>query len=227
MASNIEVVVGQQGTQNFPVTNKFASRTHCRITYDAANRMFTVEDLDSANGTYIIDDNRGFENVKFYRVTKVTVPHGTWLNLGGTEVGQGQRVLVDRVLMDDGNDYSPEFRLYTRKLAEYHAEEEALEQRAKTAQRKFTFLKLGMSVLFMGLIVILQSVVPWLNRPGVTMFASMGAMTFCSFFNWDGAKKAAKALKKNSQLYFLCPKCGKPLSEFSINQQACINCKAQ
>ncbi|MDE5975337.1 MAG: hypothetical protein K2G69_02170, partial [Muribaculaceae bacterium] len=44
---------------------------------------------------------------------------------------------------------------------------------------------------------------------------------------FSGDAKALKELRKKREKLFLCPKCGKPLAEFDIEQGQCSRCKAK
>lgn len=230
------LILGTEGTQSFPITNHFVSRNHCRVSYDPNTRMFTVEDLNTPNGTFIMDDSNGLENLQFYRVTRVSVPHGTWLNLGGTHIGQGQRVLVDHLLKNeigpDGKtrlDYSSEFRTLSRKYDEYEASLRNIQERNRRQQKIFNWVKVGISVGFLLIIGALQHYTDWgpIKQPGVMMGASILTMVVSNLINFEGNRKAIETLRKNAKEYFVCPKCGQSLSEFSIRQRACQYCKAQ
>ena len=52
-----EFIIGKEGDQKFKISEKRnkVSRKHCKITIDD-NGQWYVDDLDSTNGTYIIDE---------------------------------------------------------------------------------------------------------------------------------------------------------------------------
>ena len=47
-----EVIIGKEGTQKFPINNSRVSRQHAKITVSDSGQ-WTLEDLNSTNGTYI------------------------------------------------------------------------------------------------------------------------------------------------------------------------------
>ena len=54
------IILGREGNQPFPIKDEFdgVSRKHAQITINDHGDWF-LEDLDSANGTYIRDESTG------------------------------------------------------------------------------------------------------------------------------------------------------------------------
>lgn len=66
-----EVIIGKEGTQKFPINNSRVSRQHAKITVSDSGQ-WTLEDLNSTNGTYIIDDNDELVQIKKVNITEFT-----------------------------------------------------------------------------------------------------------------------------------------------------------
>lgn len=66
-----EVIIGKEGTQKFPINNSRVSRQHAKITVSDSGQ-WTLEDLNSTNGTYIIDDNDELVQIKKVSITEFT-----------------------------------------------------------------------------------------------------------------------------------------------------------
>ena len=52
----LEVIIGKEGTQRFAINGSRVSRQHAKITVTDSGQWI-LEDLNSTNGTYIINEN--------------------------------------------------------------------------------------------------------------------------------------------------------------------------
>ena len=68
-----EFIIGKEGEQKFKISEKRnkVSRKHCKITIDD-NGQWYVDDLDSTNGTYIINEEGEIVQVRHYPITEFT-----------------------------------------------------------------------------------------------------------------------------------------------------------
>ena len=73
--SKIQIVLGKEGNQKFPILNAGVSRRHALLTIE--NNRWILEDLNSTNGTYI-SENGG----PFRRISKVEITEDTCIRLG-------------------------------------------------------------------------------------------------------------------------------------------------
>ncbi len=211
--------------QGFPITCKFTSKDHCSISYDEHTNMFTVNDHNSANGTWIMDDSQGLDKMQFYRVKAVTVPAGTWLNLGGTALGNGHHFLVDHILQRNPNDFSREFSIIQQRYAQHKEWQERVQEKVKKKQVTMNILR---GIITLVIAVGLYAVLPQDLKIVGTILGGVIAGTIVTILTIkDKNREAMKTAQDNAKSYFLCPKCGKPLNEYMINALQCLSCKAQ
>ena len=100
-----EFIIGKEGTQKFliPLTKTRVSRQHARITIDD-NGVWTLEDLNSTNGTFIIDDEGELRQIR-----RMVIGEFTRIVLAD-QTQMGFSFIAHHVIEDDPNDYRAEFR---------------------------------------------------------------------------------------------------------------------
>ena len=67
----LEVIIGKVGTQKFAINGERVSRQHAKITVTDSG-LWILEDLNSTNGTYIIDENDELIQIKRVSITEFT-----------------------------------------------------------------------------------------------------------------------------------------------------------
>lgn len=72
----MQIILGTEGDQPFPIKQAGVSRRHALITI-SDNGRWTLEDLNSSNGTFIRDKNGDLR-----RISKVDIEPMTFINLG-------------------------------------------------------------------------------------------------------------------------------------------------
>lgn len=214
-------VIGRCGISSIsiPVEKDSVSGEHVKITVSDEG-SWELEDLDSANGTYVKDENGDFQRV--YK--KVIDPH-TIIRLG--REGHNSYVFMAHRVEAEDDSYNFEFR-YLKKLLKRQLEEE--EQLENRNARNMKIVKCA-SPLAMVLCIVAQYIVPGLkNDANLNLWISRGAMALAPvavglFFGIDA--RSVKALRQKRQKLLTCPKCGFPVSEFDINNMQCSRCKAK
>ena len=99
-----EFIIGKEGDQKFKISEKRnkVSRKHCKITIDD-NGQWYVDDLDSTNGTYIIDENGEMVQVSHYPITEFT------RIILADQTPFGYSFIAHHVLEEDPLNYRKEF----------------------------------------------------------------------------------------------------------------------
>ena len=67
----LEVIIGKEGTQRFAINGSRVSRQHAKITVTDSGQWI-LEDLNSTNGTYIINENDELVQIKRVNITEFT-----------------------------------------------------------------------------------------------------------------------------------------------------------
>lgn len=202
-----------------PADKVGVSGSHVKISIDE-NGRWEVEDLNSANGTYVRDEDGNFQ-----RVFKKKIDEDSIIRLG--QGGHNSFVFMAHRVIAQDNSYEYEFRKLRNLLKCQMEEEEALELRNA---RNMKIVKAA-SPLAMGLCVVAQYAIPGLkDDANLNLWISRGAMALAPvvigmFFGIDA--HAVKSLKQKRIRLLTCPKCGYPVSEFDIQNMQCSRCKAK
>lgn len=209
-------IIGRNGNQPFKITSESVHGEHARITITEQGGWI-LEDLKggNSNGTYI----QG-EDGEFHKVYRVNITPDTVIRLanGGH---RSYTFMAHRVLAVE-NDFSYEFKIlrkmYKKQLAQ-EKKQEALNVRNGWIAKCSTLVP----YLFCPVVETCMEVKIDVNiRYALIMVSPIIAGLF---FRNDNAK--LKKIKERRLKIFVCPKCGRPLSEFDINNMQCSICKAE
>lgn len=204
-----EIIIGREGNQLFPITNDGVSGQHARLVVEDNGTMF-LEDLDSLNGTYVRNADGEFERVKRINVTDTDIVR---LGRGGMH---STSFWVHHLLVSDVNDYSYEFQciidLYKNDIK---TTLDALWK--KNDMRDWCtiaapIIGLALSFLFAD------------NALLIRLAITLPSLAVGLFF--VGFGKKLRNINARRQRFIVCPRCGRPLSDFDIEQQQCTMCKA-
>lgn len=199
----MEIIIGRNGNQPFPINNAGVSNLHAKMS--VVDDLWILEDLDSTNGTFIQDKDGIWQRIAKKQITPDTV-----IRLGDTSVN-GITFWASRLQKKESDDYAEEFAC----IASLN---DALEEEKKELQKKARLKKLIPSIVQMAIIL---GTLPLKN-----MWVVRGAMIVGSFVNvlidYNGPLTAL--LEKKRRL-LVCPKCGKPLTDFELQRCQCSNCK--
>ena len=216
-----EFIIGSAASSAIPVpaTARGVSGQHVKITVSDHGR-WQLEDLDSANGTYIKDFNGDFQ-----RVFNKVIDENTNIRLGPE--GHSSYTFMAHRALGEGDDYAYEFKQLKKRLSE----QEQLEAEVEARNARNMKVVKAASPIAMGLCIAAQYCIPGLKSDAnLNLWISRGAMAIAPlaigmFFGID--TKAVKQLKQRRVKVMTCPKCGYPISEFDIHNMQCTRCKAK
>lgn len=214
----MEYIIGRassDGMVKVPATCDRVSGTHARITVDDYG-TWTLEDLDSKNGTFVRDDNGEFQRVYRKQISKKTV-----IRLGSG--GSGCFVFTaGHVQAPEPDNYEYEFHQMKKLL---RAQQDKEQKKEKAIERNGWIAKFsGFGVI--GICALLGSI------KGVDIDPTMRYILISSapvvvglLFKGDAA--ALKSLRRKRDKIIVCPRCERPLSEFDVEHCQCSRCKAR
>lgn len=211
-------VLGRGGTQPFPIADSKTrvSREHALLTVSDDGRWI-LEGLDSANGTYIVD-----ENGELIKIKKVAIQEFTRIVLGD-QTKMGFTFLAHHVIEDDPSDYRREFR----HVMDIHSQ--ALREKADLdeKERKKANLRYLPSIISALIGLLLTFLLPSEMKPYSVSFTVIITTLLTVIVNKTAAnKKGLKRFNSHYSKLLLCPKCGRLLTENDFNNQMCCACQA-
>ena len=209
-------VIGRTGNQPFKIASESVHGEHAKITITEHGKWI-LEDLkgENGNGTYIQD-----EYGEFHRVYRVSITPDTIIRLanGGH---RSYTFMAHRVLASE-NDFSYEFKVLSRmykKLQEQEKINESMNVRNRWIERFSTFITLVSCCIIEK---ITNS--DWIGN--LKMPLMMFAPTLAGLLLPNGNVRI-KRLKEQRLKTIVCPGCGRPLSDFDVNNMKCSICKAK
>ena len=203
------IIVGKEGEQNFEITGTMVSRKHAQVSVDD-NGTWMLQDLGSANGTYVRDANGNF-----VKVDKVTITPDTFICLGASNA-QGCMFYACH-LFNAQDDFYHEFQLlanYSKRFGLEYAK----------AEKQATYIMKGIacvSLLMLGLsFAVEQSKAIMLLRVGTAL------STLYSLF--ANPKKKLMEISERAGNFYRCPNpgCYYQLSAKDIANCQCPRCRA-
>lgn len=206
---NRQIIIGKNGEQKFPITNAGVSRHHARITI--TDNGWLLEDLNSTNGTYVRDENGNFERVLSKRIHEDTV-----IRLGDSSIN-GYTFWAHHVLEENPNDYGYEFT----RISEFHKNlSEEKRYWVRRCQRKIRNTRILVTLSGPLLFLTLASIFK-INMGYIIVACITGALQQLvpQKINTDQIDNKIKSM-------LVCPRCGRPLSEYEIKSQQCMACKS-
>lgn len=211
--------IGRKGTQNFSLAGREkVSDLHARITID--DDTWTVEDLGSVNGTYIVNRHGDIVQIRRKRITAFTR-----VILADT-TAMGYSFFPYHLTLSDPKDYREEFRRMACQYQEMKQERAQLEETIKLRRVRMSLLPVVVSCII-G--IVLRTM--FRDNPNVT-FLIIGIMSAVTaslnvLVTWYNNKdKSMKEFTERMQHTVMCPQCGKLLSDYDMTNQICPFCKA-
>lgn len=216
-----EYIIGRtsESPVKVPAEKVGVSGSHVKITVNE-NGTWELEDLNSANGTFLKDNNGNFQ-----RVFKKIISENSIIRLG--QEGHDSFVFTAHRAVSSDPSYAYEFKQLRKQLKSIIEEETILERKN---QRNMKIVKAA-SPIALGLCVLAQYGIPGLKeKADLNLWISriaMGAapVVIGAFFGVD--MQAVKAQKQKRTKLLTCPQCGYPISEFDIQNMQCSRCKAK
>ena len=211
-----EFIIGRASSSpvKVPPDREGVSMKHIRITISESG-VWTLEDLESANGTSVRD-----EDGEFKRVFKKQISESDVIRIGPAGA-YGFMFTARRVIYPDSS-YQYEFKQLKATLRRFKEEEKKKEDRMEINGGISKCAGMGV----VAVVTLLDKITPIEIDPNTRYMLIAAAPILMGFF-FKGQNKALKALRMRRQKVMLCPSCGKPISEFDIQEGQCSRCKAK
>lgn len=205
-----EILIGRspESTIKIPEDRDRVSSRHIKIRV-SENGVWTLEDLQSTNGTYVRDDDG-----RFHRVYTKQISESDIIRLGNGGASSFT-FMAHRVLNPTGS-YAFEFQQLRHAFRDHISQEEKKEKRIEIAGwvNSCTAAAVFLITWAFGLDIMIR-------------FVLMSVAPILGKFLFSGDSKELKELRKKRERLFRCPKCGSPISPFDIEAGQCSRCKAQ
>jgi hypothetical protein len=204
-------IVGRFGNQPFKIASDGVSSEHARITQQDNGEWF-IEDLkgDNGNGTFVKD-----ENGDFVRIYNKKVNENTVVRLG--KGGYHSYLFTIHHLLSQPDDYEYEFKLLREKSKELSAE-------LKRIQKKNKMMTTAGNIVVQLSVGLLAVLVTRKMSIGFIILA-VARVVFNYIFKPD--KKEILNVQQKMKKLITCPRCGKPLSEYEMDNRSCLTCHAK
>lgn len=212
--------IGRKGNQNFPLDKKEkVNDLHARLVV-SDDGVWTLEDLGSLNGTFIITENGEQVEVRKKQITEFTR-----IVLADTSV-MGASFFAHHLVEHDPDDYRKEFRHLVRQHGIVSRQKAAMEESIKQ-RRMFLSILPAVTSSFMGVSARLlfgnSSNIVYIIIGMMSAVTAVLNMVIAWYNNRD---KSLKVFSMRMQNLLLCPRCGFPLSDYNLQSQQCPACKA-
>lgn len=205
------IIIGKEGDQPFKINSSGVSRRHACITVSDDGQSWMLEDLGSANGTFV----RNPENGLLRRAEKIEITPMTFICLG-PDNAHGCSFYARQVLPENYDKYDQEYA-YLRDVTQIY--DEKLEKVDRNI-RIIKYIGLIVNIGMLGASFFLPSQNSiWLFRGG-TLVTSLLTMMY------DGAAYK-KRVEKERERFSHCPNpnCNYKLRPADIINYQCPKCK--
>jgi len=203
-------IIGREGNQPFTISQEGVSREHAKLTIDD-NGKWTLEDLNSGNGTFIRNEEGDLE-----QIGKKTISERTYICLGPDNIN-GCKFYARQLIAP--KDYQREFDL----LEEIDND---IEERLDKADDKSKLIRKAIAIIsmvgFFGSFIVEDNGIRTMLLRVST--AATGASSM--FYDPNKQKKQLKALREK---LFGCPNpaCSHNLSSKEVRNRKCAKCGAK
>lgn len=204
-------IVGRCGNQPFKIAADGVSAEHAKVI--VRDGQWFIEDLNSRNGVFIRN-----EKGEFVRVYKKKIDEDTIIRLG--QGGHHSYTFMAHRLCAAENDCSYEFMMLKKKLAELSEEEIRLD----TISSRNGWIAKCSGVGMVFICILLGKFIHIDSNLRYILIAFAPILIGLAFRN-DSLK--LKEIKARRKCFIVCPKCGKPLSDFEVENMQCNSCKAK
>lgn len=205
----IEIVIGKQGEQKFPINNAGVSRRHARIIVD--NGHWILEDLNSTNGTFVRDEKGDYQ-----RVSRIEIGEDTMIRLGD-ESSNGYAFMAHHAIEPDPDNYSYEFS----RLRQWRDELKKEKERCQSRTRNRGLVQIAISIVIIGV-----TFIPGIESHIQMLILRVGMLLPPLYNFFVQGKNRMQKIYDRQQRLLVCPRCGRPLSDYEINKELCLTCKA-
>lgn len=214
-----EFIIGRDGHQPFRITNTGVSRKHAKITVTKSDeewKDWTIEDLNSDNGTFILNKRGKWVEVK----SRISITEDTIIRLG-QEYGFGIRFMAHRLIAKDKDDYRYEF-------AEMQTLNEKLDKERRGLKHR-ELLRIVLLIVAVGIAFIPDDMFPskYLNSVVNRLTIIVPALV-ATWVGWQG-KRDKEALDQRQESNAVCPnpECNHQLDKNSQKRLECPKCKSR
>lgn len=212
----LEVIIGKEGTQKFAINGERVSRQHAKITVTDSGQWI-LEDLNSTNGTYVIDENDELVQIKRVNITEFT------RIVLADQTSMGFTFYAHHILEDNPKNYQQEFR-YVLQIHDKAIKEKA-EIDAKLQKKNMVKFLPGFISAMIGLVLTL--LLPLHQKVYGVAVTAVFTTILQAFINiYIGKDSKLKTFNNKYSNKLICPCCTKPLSEIEFKNQMCSRCKA-
>lgn len=211
-----EIIIGRSAVSPLKVPDDRVgvSGKHAKITV-TDDGAWKLEDLDTPNGTFIRNEQGDFDRVYSKDISETDV-----IRLGND--GANSFTFTARRALHPDDPYRFEFNHLKKILANLKEEEAKKEHRIEINGWITKLSGAGVMVLC----AILSSIKGIDIDPNVRIgLVAIAPILVGLIFNGD--KKSLKVLKKRREKFMVCPKCGRRITEFDLEQGQCSKCKAK
>ncbi|MBD5296307.1 MAG: FHA domain-containing protein [Bacteroides sp.] len=213
---NKEYIIGRNNDSpiKVPANKVGVSGRHAKIVI-ASDGSWYLEDLSSTNGTFIRN-----EDGEFIKVFSKQIKDSDIIRLGNG--GVNSFTFTARRIIANDESYAYEFKQLKRAL-KLQREKEA--EKEKKIELNGWISKLsGLGAI--AVCALLGSIEGVTIDPN-TRYILIACAPVVVGLIFSGDQKAYKALRRKREKILTCPKCGKPLPEYDIEEGQCSRCKAQ
>ncbi len=201
---------GAEGMVVIPEGKKSVSHNHAKITINP-DGTWILEDLKSANGTFIRNNNGDFR-----RVSRLQITPDTTIRLGTGDTF-GFTFMAHHVIADSPESYEYEFRQLSKAM---ELQLEAEHEKEKVIERNGWIAKCS------GLLLVLPCMLLGGGIDPTTRYILIAVAPVLVGFIFKNDMPRLKAIRKRREKVIVCPKCDRPLSEFDVTHKQCSRCKA-
>lgn len=216
MDSN-EYTIGRCATSpiKVPADREGVSSRHVKITI--SNGVWTLEDLDSANGTYIRDDDGNF-----HRVYNKKIQESDIIRLGNG--GANSIIFTAKRITDPAASYTYEFKQLRKQLKR----QKELEAKKEKKISMGGWIASATGAIAYGLTWIVGWAFDIEIEPGIRYGLMAGAPLLVKSL-FSGNTRELREVRQKREKVLVCPNpvCSKPISEYDIGQGQCSRCKAK
>lgn len=206
----MDILIGKQGNQPFPITEASVSRQHALFHYDKASGKMFLQDNNSTNGIWLLCNDGTFRRLN----GKVAVTPNTLVRLGAKVTFRIKELLVSKSTQKPVQEQKPVDISHLRRVYDTYTQNK-LQLEAKTSN----IMMWRMASLSLGSIfaVVLSMLIPKDFAGDVTIsniikiIGSLIAIGL-SWFIVDAKSKGLINRKAQNEQFFhkkyCCPKCG-------------------
>jgi hypothetical protein len=211
-----EYIIGRCAASQIkiPADSEAVSSQHAKITIDD-NGCWMLSDLHSTNGTFTRDDNGEFQRVFTKQILESDV-----IRLGNG--GANSFIFMAHRVIAPDDTYLYEFK-QLRLLLRRQRERES-KQEHKIELNGWISKTSGLVIVFLCWLI---GMVNGINVDPNFRYLLIAFAPIIVGLIFNGDRKRLIALRKKREHILICPRCGRPISEFDIEQGQCSRCKAK